>query len=114
MSLEHASTFGFGTYSSLRNAVIKKFGTGSNLEVHHLIEKRFAKLFGQKESEMLSIVMTKAEHEAFTKLWQSKIGLNGWKTTQYTTSTVPSKSYVENIAKEIYSNYPEILKQLGL
>ena len=79
----------------------------------YLIEKRFAGLFGGKTDDMLSIVVTKEEHLVFTRAWAEKVGYDGWKTTQFTTSTV-TKEYVENTAREIYKDYPEILKALKL
>jgi RHS repeat-associated protein len=105
--LTHASEFGIDTYRALKK--LSPLGT----EVHHLIEKRFASLFGQSEKDMLSIVVTQTEHDAFTKAWQQEIGYNGWKVADITTGTAV-KSDVEAAAQRIYKNYPEILNALGL
>ncbi len=56
-TLSRAGEFGIGSYSSLRKLV----GKGSSLQVHHLIEKRFADVLNVKKGEMLSIVVTKPE-----------------------------------------------------
>ena len=52
-------------------------GKGSGLEVHHLIEQRFASKLGIKEADIPSIVLTKDEHRKFTNAWKDKIGYNG-------------------------------------
>ena len=56
--------------------------------------------FGQKVDDMLSIVVTKAEHDELTAAWRN-------------VSKEASKSEVQRKAKEIYKNFPEILKALG-
>jgi RHS repeat-associated protein len=53
-----------GSYNALR-ALNKN--TGSKLEAHHIIEKRFADIMGQKPGEMLSILVDKTTHNKFTK-----------------------------------------------
>jgi hypothetical protein len=63
---------------------------------------------------MASIVVTQEEHKIFTKAWSDRIGRDGWKTREFTTSTVPNQQYVLDVAKDIYKDYPEILKALGL
>ena len=108
-----ASEFGFKSYKALRADVIAKYGKGSGFQVHHLIEQRFANIFNQKADDMMSMVLTKTEHEAFTKAWQSIIGRDGTSLTALTTSTA-TKQDIINAAKEVYKNYPEILKALGI
>lgn len=89
-------------YSDLR-----KFTKGSDLEVHHLIEKRFAKLFDIKPREMLSIALTKTEHSKFTKAWRQAI--------KYGEGTAKAtKEEVERVAREVYKDYDNVLKALGL
>lgn len=62
---------------------------------------------------MLSIVLTKKEHDAFTKAWRNEIGYaKDYKNTKRT-NTVDRQTVI-NIAKKIYRNYPEILKALNL
>ena len=65
-----------------------------------------------KEGDMLSIVLTKKEHQAFTNAWRSKIGYKNDKKSLTTISA--SRNDVEKAAKEIYKDYPEILKVLNL
>jgi hypothetical protein len=77
-----------------------------------LIEKRFASLFGKAENEMASVVLTKEEHQIFTNAWREKIGYEGSKAA--TTTLNATRDQVENAAREIYKDYPEILKHLGL
>jgi RHS repeat-associated protein len=103
-----ASKYGIGSYNSLKS----KVGKGSSLQVHHLIERRFAHLFKVKEGDMLSIVLTKEEHQAFTNAWRKAIPYDN-SVSDLTTSTAMRNDII-NAAKRIYSKYPEILKALGL
>jgi RHS repeat-associated protein len=102
-----AGKYGFKSYS-----LLKALTKGLNVEVHHLIEKRFAGLFGEKAGQMTSIVLGKAEHQALTNAWRKEIG--------YITDNVVNRTnnvtrvQVENAARKIYANYPEILSRLGL
>lgn len=48
--------------------VIDQLGKGSCVQVHHLIEQRFATLLGQNVNDMLSIVVTRTEHDVFTQV----------------------------------------------
>ncbi len=106
--LSVATKYGFGTYKDLAQLT-----AGKGLNVHHLIEQRFASLFGEKESDMISIVLTESEHQAFTKAWRSQIGYEG-STKAAVTTLNATKSEVEAAAREVYKNYPQILKKLGL
>ena len=66
-----------------------------------------AKTLGMKESEMLSIVLTREEHLKFTREWRRLIpygkGTKG-----------ASKEKIKAEAKKIYKDYPIILNKLGL
>jgi RHS repeat-associated protein len=112
-TLQYASKFGIQEADILRQAVINQLGRGSGLQVHHLLEQRFAQILGQNADDMLSIVVTRAEHDVFTAGWRTQIGLNGWVNSIVTTSTA-SRQIIENAAKIIYKDYPEILKALKL
>jgi RHS repeat-associated protein len=91
-----------GTYKAVRTAI-----KGSGLQAHHLIEKRFAKLLGEKASEMLSIGLGKTEHQALTNAWRKAI--------PYGAGTANATlGQVMNAARIIYQNNPMILKALGL
>jgi hypothetical protein len=59
----------------------------------------------KKTKEMLSIVLTKEEHQIFTNAWRKKFPYGEAK---------PTPKEVENFARELYKDYPEILKSLGL
>ena len=100
--LKYAGEFGIGKYSQLRKAVLDIFGTGSGLEVHHLIERRFAKGLGISESAIPSVVLTKEEHRLFTNLWRETI--------HYATGesgVTITKEVVLDAAKKVYKDYPE-------
>jgi RHS repeat-associated protein len=99
--LSQAGRYGVWPYNTLR-ADIKYLG----LNAHHLLEKRFAAILGQKASKMASVAVTKEEHQAFTNAWNAAI--------PHGTTSTASYQDIMNAAKEIYANYPEILKALGL
>jgi len=86
---------------------LKPLLKGIGEEAHHLFEKRFAGVLKQEAKEMLSTAVTKAEHQGFTNAWRKAISY-GKGTAEATEATVKST------AKEIYANYPSILKALGL
>jgi hypothetical protein len=101
---KYAKQFGIKSYSEL-----KKLTRGLGLEVHHLIEKRLAECFIPPliKNKILSVVLTKGEHEIFTKAWREAIPYG----TKYGKNL---ETLVKNKAREIYKDYPEILKTLGL
>ena len=82
-------------------------GHGGSIQAHHLIERRFARQMDQNILDMQSIVLTKAEHDVFTAAWREAIP-RGRGTTDAT------RSQIEAAARQIYSDYPEILDALGL
>ncbi|WP_369934853.1 RHS repeat domain-containing protein [Xanthomonas tesorieronis] len=102
-NLTRAGEFGLGSYNALRKAV----GVGSGTHVHHLIEKRFASLLGQNKGDMLSVVVTRDEHKAFSAAWRAAIP-----TGQGTANA--TRQDVMNAARRIYANYPAIREALGL
>jgi RHS repeat-associated protein len=106
-TFQYAAKYGIDTYESLRGAVQE-----AGLEVHHLIEKRFAKLLAVDANKMSSIVLTKAEHIKFTTLWRLEIGYSNSSNVLRTTTATAAD--VKAAARAIYKNYPEILKALGL
>lgn len=107
-SFNHAAEFGVDSYKNLKKSVEATYSTGSGLEVHHLIERRFAKQMGMKEADMPSIVLTKDEHRQFTAAWNKAIGRRG------TSNTINTETADYNIilekARTIYEDYPELLK----
>jgi hypothetical protein len=81
--------------------------SGLHLQAHHLIEHRFAHLFGSTRAGGLSIAVTTAEHQVFTNQWRRLIGYGSG------TRSANLQS-VQDAAREIYRDYPEILSALGL
>lgn len=69
-------------------------------------------MFGKAENEIASVVSTKEEYQIFTNAWREKIEYEGSKAA--TTTLNATREQVENTAREIYKDYPEILKHLGL
>ena len=97
-----ADDIGVGTYK-----LLKKIAKGSGDEVHHLIEKRFRDLFGDKADEMMSIIVDPKTHQELTNAWRDAISYG--KGTANAT-----REAVENAARKVYKEYPEILDALGL
>ena len=106
-SFEKAGEFGVDSYYKLRQKVLEIYGKNSGLEVHHLIEQRFARKLGIKEADIPSIVLTKDEHRKFTNAWKDKIGYNG--TNMDITTWNATKTDILNLAIDIYEDYPEIV-----
>jgi len=100
--LASAGSYGIKSYGEL-SAELR----GTGLEAHHLIEQRFAALFGQSPRAMESIALTPAEHQVFTNLWRQMIPYGPG--TQAAT-----QQQVLDAARIIYANYPAILSALGL
>ena len=86
-----------GTVDTYKN--LRKVNKGNGLEVHHIVEKRFAPFLGQNKDEMLSIALSHDEHLVFTKAWREAIPYK----------TPFDADQVWNAAQRIYANYPELL-----
>lgn len=101
-AFSRASEFGVQSFRDLG-----RLTRGTGLQRHHLIEKRFAGILGIDPNDMASIALTPAEHQVFTNAWRKAIPYgDGTRNADYGT--------VMSTAKEIYSEYPEILRVLGL
>ena len=91
-----------GTYKKLK----KVFKWISNIEVHHLIEKRFKKLFKKicSTDDFLSIPLTKDLHKIITKRWREYFpyGMNYSKIT---------KSQMRKAIKYVYRDMPQLLEE---
>ncbi len=62
---------------------------------------------------MASIVVTPEEYAKFTKLWRSRIGYDGDVKVDVTTVNATVEKVIQ-AAKEVYKDYPEIIKSLNL
>jgi hypothetical protein len=93
---------GCQTYNQLRRQT-----AGANQQAHHLIEKRFAGVMGQKQGQMLAVPLSPTEHQVFTNAWRAEIPY-GSGTANATRETV------EAAARKIYADFPEYLAALGL
>ncbi|MBN2835414.1 MAG: hypothetical protein JXR48_10665, partial [Candidatus Delongbacteria bacterium] len=90
--------FGIQTYKNLRNAI-----QGLGLQAHHIIEQRLAAALGLNSNEMLSVALTKAEHQAFTNAWRALIPYG----TNY---DLLSPQKVWEVAQKVYAEYPALLE----
>ncbi len=105
--LSFASKYGIKPYKTLKELI-----KGKGLQVHHLIEQRFASALGVEASSMQSIALTAAEHQVFTNAWRTQIGYKG--SNAAITTTKATKEQIYEAAKVVYKDYPEIVKALGL
>ena len=101
--LSRAAEFGIQPYKQMVKAL-----KGTGLQAHHLIERRFAGAMGQRVPDMLSMAVTRAEHQAFTNAWRARIPYGRAGTGRAT------KEWILQEAREIYADYPAILRALGL
>ena len=96
-ALKYASSpaNGIDTYRNLRKA---NRGTGN--QVHHIVEKRFAGSLGIDDADsMLSVVLSKSEHQVFTNAWRSLLPYGN----SYT------KAQIFDAAIRIYAKSPHLL-----
>jgi RHS repeat-associated protein len=107
----HASQFGFGSYNDLRRAVrayqAERRALGLPriaLEVHHLVEKRFSVALGRQAGEMISMVLTRAEHRVFTNAWRGEIGYG-----RGTALARQDPALIDAAFRRVYQNFPSIL-----
>ena len=101
-ALSKAGDFGVWPYRTFRADL-----SGTGLEAHHLIEQRFAGAMGQSASDMASVAVTKADHQAFTNAWRQAIPSG-----EGTANATPAQ--IHSAARQIYADYPDILSALGL
>ncbi|RXE58098.1 RHS repeat-associated core domain-containing protein, partial [Acetivibrio mesophilus] len=96
--LSQASKYGIDTYGNLTKSL-----KGTGLQAHHIIEQRLADVLGISNTKsMLSVAVTKTEHQAFTNAWRKLIPYG----TNYSTLT---KTQIWNYAQEVYKDYPALL-----
>ena len=99
---QSSEQYEIGSYKEMHKKIQ---GKNSGLETHHLIEKRFAGIFGVKQSEMPSINIPKDAHRGYTNAWRNEIG--------YGDGTEGAKrEYIINAYKKIYKGNQNILNQL--
>jgi hypothetical protein len=99
---QRAAEFGIRTYKELRTLT-----KGTGLEVHHLIEKRFAGVLGVKPNSIPSVALTPQEHEIFTQLWRQQIGYDNQLRALTTSNATPADIW--NAAQVVYADHPVLL-----
>ena len=96
-----------GSYKTL-----KKLLKGTkNIEVHHLIEKRFSQLFSSKTDDFFSIALSKETHQMITNRWRNLHKVDDiFKNFAYG-SNYSKISYDQMVraVKEVYYDMPAIL-----
>jgi hypothetical protein len=80
---------------------------GAGLEVHHLIEQRFAKKLGLDPANIPSVVLTREEHRVFTNAWRNAIGYENMNSEVRTATATLEDVWIA--AQRVYQDYPELL-----
>jgi len=103
-SLSHSSA-GIAPFRTQRAITA---GQRGEIQAHHLIERRFARqIGGNTDDYWATIVVTRSEHQVFTNAWRQAIPYGAGTRTA-------SRAQIEGAARQIYADYPEILRALGL
>jgi hypothetical protein len=105
--LKKASKYGFQKYGDLLKLNLP------GLQGHHLIEKRLAGPMGEIQDDMISIVVTPEEHQAFTNAWRTEVPYVNSTSPLPNTSNVV-KGDVIKAALRIYKDYPAIIEQISV
>ena len=104
------SKFLTGAYKSLK----KMFKGIKDIEIHHLIEKRFQSLFNCLPDDFLSIPLTKELHQIITNRWRNLHKVSELFEAFAYGSNYSSITYymMESAIKEVYGDMPEILSKV--
>ncbi len=70
----------------------------SGMEAHHIVQSRFAGLFGLNSKEMMSVALTHAEHVHLDNLWRQVLPYGRNYTAAQVRAAIP----------QVYRNYPEL------
>lgn len=95
--LSKAKKYGIKGYKALRKEI-----AGTGLHAHHIIEQRLVKHLGIDVDTMLSVAVTREEHQKFTNAWR-KAFAHG---SDYSEITIDD---LWREAQKIYENYPDLL-----
>jgi RHS repeat-associated protein len=106
-ALSRAAEFGIRSYNELRTLI-----AGTGLRAHHIIEQRFASIFGLRPGHMQSVALTPEEHQIFTNMWRAEIGYSN--STQAITTLNATAEQIWAAAQRIYAQYPELLEAARL
>ena len=98
-----------GSYKKLK----KIFKGIENIEIHHIIEKRFASLFDCKARNFLSIPLTEELHQIITNRWRNLPKVDEmFKNFAYGADySAIDYSMMERAINEVYQDMPQILKE---
>jgi hypothetical protein len=97
-------------YSIQSGTQLKEAISGTGLQVHHIIEQRFAPALEQTAAQARqwpSIAVTSEEHQVFTNAWRSAIGYSNQAMEWTTRNATPAK--ILQTGQDIYKNYPALL-----
>ena len=102
-----------GMFRDIRSAgewqgILQGMRKEAGLEVHHLIEQRFAPALGLDPDSIPSIVLTKEQHQVFTNAWRAKIGYITDNTSLTTANA--TREDIWAAAQQIYRDHPDLLE----
>ena len=104
------SKFLTGTYKQLK----KLFKGVQGVEIHHLIEKRFAALFDCNIDDFLSIPLAKELHQTITNRWRNlhKVS-DSFKDFAYGSDyTLITYDLMVSAVKEVYRDMPSVMDEV--
>jgi hypothetical protein len=99
-----------GSYKQLKQLVKGLKG----IEIHHLIEKRFAALFSCKPNDFFSIALTPEMHRIITNRWRNLHKLDdAYEYFAYGSNySLITYEQMVSAVKEVYYDMPEILNEV--
>jgi len=104
-NLSRAAEFGVLTESKMAKAL-----AGTSLQRHHLFEQRFEFKMPDDPRMKLTIAVTEAEHQQFTNEWRRQIDYGN----KGTIDPKIQRAEIIAAARNVYADYPAILKALDL
>ena len=92
-----------GSYRDMKK---RTSGYQGVLQAHHLLEQRICQAMNLDINDMISVVLTKSQHERLTKLWRDALpyGINY--------NTFKKWEDVRDIAKQVYTNDQDLFELL--
>ena len=102
--LKSAKNLTIGTYKSLDK--LFKGQKAGKIEIHHIVEKRFANIVGKPKNEMAAVAIDKKLHKIITKRFRAECPPG----TDYSKM---SRKKLRNIVKKVYRDMPA-LKEIAL
>ena len=96
-----------GKYKSLVK-MYKNCENRKQIEIHHIIEKRFAAAFDLKPDDFPAVALDKSTHAYITEKFRQAYGYNTQHKSKYYSGLTKAK--LKLIVNEVYGDMPELKK----